>query len=468
MAKYYVDNSRSDGDGSFSSPWNNIAGHIGALRAGDTMYVRGNVGSERVYTEHKIVPSAGGRKGSPIVLRPYANEQVQIRTNARDRMIQFTGVDWWEVRDMTFNAEDNPLHAIYIKDSGNLLFERLTLENGRRVGFYFSSGDDVTIQKCRITNFFVANDKDAMGIVTKSVTGLLIQDCTIYDIYGDCIIVEKRGDPGDPDPDVTIKNCHLYTTVGKCSENAVDVKEGNVTISGCQMHGFRHCDATCGGSSGDGAAVNFHNDCIGGTVEDCEIYDSAIGVISALNANDRVVTVRRNVFRDMVDDPARVSAVLKQYGIGTVKFHNNTVDNSASPSLFWMNHAGSDLDAKNNIFDSTGSIDERKGTLTADYNLWHDPRERKAGAHDVVDEEPMFVGGGDYRLRTGSPAIDAGTDVGLPFKEPAPDLGAYEYESGPASGKIARCIEELKAIASQLETCVSAIDTCVSELETCL
>jgi len=37
---------------------------------------------------------------------------------------------------------------------------------------------------------------------------------------------------------------------------------------------------------------------------------------------------------------------------------------------------------------------------------------------------------GDFlRLAAGSPAIDAGTDVGLAFVGEAPDLGAYEYGS---------------------------------------
>lgn len=34
---------------------------------------------------------------------------------------------------------------------------------------------------------------------------------------------------------------------------------------------------------------------------------------------------------------------------------------------------------------------------------------------------------GDFRLSPGSPAIDAGVDVGLPYNGAAPDIGAYEY-----------------------------------------
>ncbi|HLB25620.1 MAG TPA: fibronectin type III domain-containing protein, partial [Nitrospirota bacterium] len=52
------------------------------------------------------------------------------------------------------------------------------------------------------------------------------------------------------------------------------------------------------------------------------------------------------------------------------------------------------------------------------------------GAHDKYDD-PLYVGGGDYRLQTSpamSPCIDAGVDVGLQYVG-LPDMGAYESAS---------------------------------------
>jgi len=45
-----------------------------------------------------------------------------------------------------------------------------------------------------------------------------------------------------------------------------------------------------------------------------------------------------------------------------------------------------------------------------------------------IDGNPLFVdtSNGDYRLRDGSPCIDRGTDVGLPYERTAPDMGASE------------------------------------------
>jgi hypothetical protein len=45
--------------------------------------------------------------------------------------------------------------------------------------------------------------------------------------------------------------------------------------------------------------------------------------------------------------------------------------------------------------------------------------------------DPLFVdpANGHFRLTSGSPAVDTGMDVGLPYLGIAPDLGAFEYET---------------------------------------
>jgi hypothetical protein len=43
---------------------------------------------------------------------------------------------------------------------------------------------------------------------------------------------------------------------------------------------------------------------------------------------------------------------------------------------------------------------------------------------------PIFVSSSDYHLQTGSPAINAGVNVGLPYSGTAPDIGAFETITG--------------------------------------
>lgn len=56
------------------------------------------------------------------------------------------------------------------------------------------------------------------------------------------------------------------------------------------------------------------------------------------------------------------------------------------------------------------------------------------GAHSFsADPLLVSVAQSDFHLTAASPCIDAGLDVGLPFRGSAPDLGAFEYTAG--SGK---------------------------------
>ena len=53
-----------------------------------------------------------------------------------------------------------------------------------------------------------------------------------------------------------------------------------------------------------------------------------------------------------------------------------------------------------------------------------------------TSSNPKFVSSSDYHLQAGSPAIDAGLNVGLPFAGNAPDIGRYEY-GGASSTPVA-------------------------------
>lgn len=48
-------------------------------------------------------------------------------------------------------------------------------------------------------------------------------------------------------------------------------------------------------------------------------------------------------------------------------------------------------------------------------------------SNNLLGTNPLFVGGGDYTLQSGSTLIDAGTNVGLSFNGSAPDIGYAEF-----------------------------------------
>jgi hypothetical protein len=113
----------------------------------------------------------------------------------------------------------------------------------------------------------------------------------------------------------------------------------------------------------------------------------------------------------------------------------------------------------NNVVNVTNSFSclhiSSTGTVTSDYNLFYQPNislscirwaglgnvvysivewakyksETGQDAHSPTPANPLFVSSSDYHLQTGSPAINTGIDVGLPFSGKAPDLGAFQLQN---------------------------------------
>lgn len=87
----------------------------------------------------------------------------------------------------------------------------------------------------------------------------------------------------------------------------------------------------------------------------------------------------------------------------------------------------------NNIFEGHGKYAvkaSQNSQLT--YSIFHNNAANVTGGVDLgsgcLVDDPMMINpaGDNFRLSSGSPAINAGIDVGLPFYGAAPDMGAYE------------------------------------------
>ncbi|MGN6640182.1 MAG: hypothetical protein ACTHJ8_14835, partial [Mucilaginibacter sp.] len=121
---------------------------------------------------------------------------------------------------------------------------------------------------------------------------------------------------------------------------------------------------------------------------------------------------------------------------------------------------------ENNIVYNSGSYQfvnwswaAKPATLTMDYNLYYQDtgnvgtntgwalisgrpltfvQSLGLELHSKV-ANPFFISASsnNYHLQSGSPAISAGVNVGLPFTGTAPDCGAYPYATPSASGTTA-------------------------------
>ena len=104
---------------------------------------------------------------------------------------------------------------------------------------------------------------------------------------------------------------------------------------------------------------------------------------------------------------------------GPVSFYNNSIYNLVSASAYCIKNsatAGGPYNIKNNICLSAGNgIQVGTGGVSSN--------NRTTGTATDVWTNPS---GGDFTLKSGSAAIDAGTAIGLSYNGSAPDQGAHE------------------------------------------
>ena len=100
-------------------------------------------------------------------------------------------------------------------------------------------------------------------------------------------------------------------------------------------------------------------------------------------------------------------------------------------SGYWGSVSGSNVNLWNNQF------------VSNDLSL--------VGIANMTYVDPRFVAPPeDYRLRAGSPLIDAGIDIGLPYVGAAPDIGAYEYTELTLPEKVENLAASFAGVPSEI------------------
>ncbi len=426
---YYVDNSvAQSGNGSKNNPWKTVQEALPRLTPGDTLFIRGNVNTPRIYTENFIINGPQGTIDHPIVIRPYSNELVEFQFKDDNLVKLSTGGFVFE--NLIFNHMGGASDAIKIKSSYNV-FRNCVIKNGKRDGIDIGSGDHNLVEYCQIYGFDTGTSTDAHGIVLDEGYGNTFRYNEIFDNGGDCIQIFSGTARW-----TRIENNKLYTTIGGESENAVDIKSTvGVLLIGNEMYGFRRS----AGSQGN--AVVIHHDADSIIMRDNRIYDSNGGIRIGGNAQYQpdYLIIERNVVYNLIDEGqySTDGYGIQLDGLSNIQMYNNTFANIPGP-LFWIDSDGAEnVDIRNNLFYNTGRIkgDESlfTGNVLIDYNGWFSANERfNSEPHPILGTDPLFVDAqaADFRLAPGSPAIDAGDpSFGTNFPGGRIDLGAYESES---------------------------------------
>lgn len=259
-------------------------------------------------------------------------------------------------------------------------------------------------------------------------------------IPGDTVIVLE----GDY-PAATLSNCGEVTytaqgnaVIGSSAGSVLTIKGNtfgnnahadNLTIEGFTLHG----DSPTGAAYTYIVKLEFSRNV---TIRNCKFTGAGNGVgwsMGLWSYYAEGVQVHNNLF---ATSGYGVGAI-DQYFVGGSSFNNNTFTDFARSGfeLSYLYAPMGNVAVRNNIFSGSGPgirVVDSSGVswFAHSHNLFDTVAGPVLGDDLRTGEfsaDPLFVDpAGDFRLLYGSPAIDAGVDVGLFYQGTSPDLGAFE------------------------------------------
>jgi parallel beta-helix repeat protein len=363
---YYVSiTGRDSNSGSIDSPWASLDHAIEVAGPGDIIFMRGGD-----YTTNEVWirgdRGMGGSNGELLTIRSYPGETASV---GGDRRI-ILEADYVRIESLHFRLP-------YRMDS-------------------WGTGNQI------INNTF-SGPQATYGAIEYGGNDGLIQ--------GNHIEISGGGDTQDHG---------IYLHYGRNN-----VVRGNY-ISGFSGYGIHAYDE----DKGDHTPRAYDNILIEGNI----ITDSASRSGIILGPHDSTITMDNVVIRNNVIYSNADCGILTRYQpIPNLRIYNNVIYGNTCGISISNNILH--LEIVNNILASnSGGHIEISGSLSdslVTHNLYNSPTSSGPG---ITDIHPLFglplfvdVDNGDFHLQVESPAIDAGTNVGLPYHGAAPDIGAYEF-----------------------------------------
>lgn len=424
---YYVAPEGSNNNaGTMEKPFRTVQRGCDALEPGDTLYIKTGVYNE------KINLKTSGKEGAYITIRPYGTDKVILDgagTDSQGAVVYIVDQSYIRITGLEIknSSEGDTPSGIMFEGSGtgielidNRIHSIRSDEDAHGIAIYGTNGSipvrDVKISGNEVWNCILGSSESV--VVNGNVEGFEITNNIIHDndnIGIDCIGFEGTAGNNDQARSGLVSENTVYN-ISSASNPAY---EGDACADGIYVDGGRNiaiernvvynCDIgiEVAAEHQDKAAakVVVRNNLVHG----CGLYGLAFGGASPENGYAEDCTFELNTLYN------------NQVGICIQKSRNNRV-------------------YSNIIYGPETLLEGSRGSNTFSYNLWYSSTGNSEGLSSFADPQFFAPLQQDFRLRKGSPGIDAGdpdyraeNDDWDILKRPRfvngrVDCGAYEYQ----------------------------------------
>jgi len=419
---YYVATTGSDSNpGTQSQPFRTIQKAANVVSAGDTVLVRGGTYSETVTL------ARSGTVDNYITFKPFGTESVILEGNrALGNLFVINGTNYLRIKGFTLqNTSSAPIqvssaNGIIIEDN---TFNRPSLTDTDTSGAIRLDGgaQNSLIQR----NSFYIN-----GGVTNAVFGVACWRAGGGHVFRNNLVTSSDGSlrdawGGGPEDEVGYSQDNdLYNnTIFGAQDDGLQPEGGNINIRiwGNRIESCFLGIAVC--PTLRGPAYIFRNVILNSSSGEYKLGDDSYG---------RIYLYHNTYYTSLgADGYFQTNA-----GLGNIVSRNNIVQ--AGRYVFEM--GGSNLDFDYDTLLTTDATRFIKWTNDIKYESLSAFRAATGQEVHGLQAEAQFVdvAGGNLTLRSSSPCIDAGVVLAgfndasspWPYRGAAPDIGAYEYDSG--------------------------------------
>jgi hypothetical protein len=436
---YYVSSSGNDSNpGTLAQPWLTIQKCLNTVKAGDTCIIMGGT-----YTESLTIKTSGA-SGAPITIKRNGSDIVTVNSGG-SMTLQTSGHQSYYIFDglrfisSTATGEESPTLNFwngwgYDETTTGLGNTNITLKNCYIEGMVDFFGANNTVENCELNGRGV----DATGIRAHfaSSSGTIIKNNIIHDYTGRAVWINVIAD------NALIEGNTVYNTY-----LGIDCDGAGRPVTNCRvLHNIVY--GTGGGSNHTswGCSI-FLEDAFNAVIDGNLLYGSSSAAgIYVINYGqgpswytddglehrnqDLNAVIMNNVVYGNGD-----AQLLVESANGLLLYNNTFIGPSYTKATSGTSYLPSHFTIENNIFAGSGNAwNGVPGNSTWSNNLYYGISKPSVDSSVVAD--PKFIGGNNYRLQSGSPAINAGQTIaavktdfdGVSRLQGAGyDIGAFEY-----------------------------------------